>query len=155
MGQYEKDKKELIEKIEQLEHKLKKAKQAGDKPDVDKYSCLTDGFVPNGNANLGRPPRQPGHRPHRKHGQAMGGMNLEDFLAGGVDGARDLFNRFDVGDSDLGLQQGRGEIGAGLRILRSSTWGSSSSSPLARILCPPSWCRGKRARSGDSLLVGV
>ncbi len=86
MGQYEKDKKELIEKIEQLEHKLKKAKQAGDKPDVDKYSCLTDGFVPNGNANLGRPPRQPGHRPHRKHGQAMGGMNLEDFLAGGGGG---------------------------------------------------------------------
>ena len=30
MGQYEKDKKELIEKIEQLEHKLKKAKQSGD-----------------------------------------------------------------------------------------------------------------------------
>ena len=48
--------------------------------------CLTDGFVPNGNANLGRPPRQPGHRPHRKHGQAMGGMNLEDFLAGGGGG---------------------------------------------------------------------
>ena len=38
MGQYEKDKKELVEKIEQLEHKLKKAKQAGDKNDVDKYS---------------------------------------------------------------------------------------------------------------------
>ena len=38
MGQYEKDKKELIEKIEQLEHKLKKAKQSGDKDDVDKYS---------------------------------------------------------------------------------------------------------------------
>ena len=38
MGQYEKDKKELQEKIEQLEHKLKKAKQAGDKNDVDKYS---------------------------------------------------------------------------------------------------------------------
>ena len=197
MGQYEKDKKELLEKIEQLEHKLKKAKQSGDKDDVDKYSrkladrtgldlpftyvqgrgwsvdslpafspgdvqmfsgcrddqtsadvvaggqaggamtnaflavldnarhdlkyhelmdalhrelrrkrmsqkpqlsssqrfdlrdrvfCLTDGFVPNGNANLGRPPRQPGHRPHRKHGQAMGGMNLEDFLAGGGGG---------------------------------------------------------------------
>ena len=45
-----------------------------------------DGFVPNGNANLGRPPRQPGHRPHRKHGRAMGGMNLEDFLAGGGGG---------------------------------------------------------------------
>ena len=29
---------------------------------------------------------QPGHRPHRKHGQAMGGMNLEDFLAGGGGG---------------------------------------------------------------------
>ena len=101
MGQYEKDKKELVEKIEQLEHKLKKAKQSGDQADVDKYSqlsssqrfdlrdrvfCLTDGFVPNGNANLGRPPRQPGHRPHRKHGQAMGGMNLEDFLAGGGGG---------------------------------------------------------------------
>ena len=43
-------------------------------------------LVPNGNANLGRPPRQPGHRPHRKHGQAMGGMNLEDFLAGGGGG---------------------------------------------------------------------
>ena len=88
MGQYEKDKKELLEKIEQLEHKLKKAKQSGDKDDVDKYCvfCLTDGFVPNGNANLGRPPRQPGHRPHRKHGQAMGGMNLEDFLAGGGGG---------------------------------------------------------------------
>ena len=99
MGQYEKDKKELIEKIEQLEHKLKKAKQSGDKDDVDKYSRkladrraklaslgITDGFVPNGNANLGRPPRQPGHRPHRKHGQAMGGMNLEDFLAGGGGG---------------------------------------------------------------------
>jgi len=148
MGQYEKDKKELQEKIDQLEHKLKKAKQAGDKGDVDKYLvaggqaggamtnaflavldnarhdlkyhelmdalhrelrrkrmsqkpqlsssqrfdlrdrvfCLTDGFVPNGNANLGRPPRQPGHRPHRKHGQAMGGMNLEDFLAGGGGG---------------------------------------------------------------------
>ena len=38
MGQYEKDKKELLEKIEQLEHKLKKAKQSGDKDDVDKYS---------------------------------------------------------------------------------------------------------------------
>ena len=38
MGQYEKDKKELLEKIEQLEHKLKKAKQSGDKGDVDKYS---------------------------------------------------------------------------------------------------------------------
>ena len=38
MGQYEKDKKELVEKIEQLEHKLKKAKQAGDQADVDKYS---------------------------------------------------------------------------------------------------------------------
>ena len=38
MGQYEKDKKELQEKIEQLEHKLKKAKQAGDQADVDKYS---------------------------------------------------------------------------------------------------------------------
>ena len=134
MGQYEKDKAELLEKIEKLEHKLKKAKQEGDKDDVDKYSrkladrraklaslgkemdalqrelrrkrmsqkpqlsssqrfdlrdrvfCLTDGFVPNGNANLGRPPRQPGHRPHRKHGQAMGGMNLEDFLAGGGGG---------------------------------------------------------------------
>ena len=138
MGQYEKDKKELLEKIEQLEHKLKKAKQSGDKDDVDKYSrkladrraklaslgkdpipvtatvvaaapaapipvsatvvapapapipvsaaVVTDGFVPNGNANLGRPPRQPGHRPHRKHGQAMGGMNLEDFLAGGGGG---------------------------------------------------------------------
>ena len=35
---------------------------------------------------FGRPPRQPGHRPHRKHGQAMGGMNLEDFLAGGGGG---------------------------------------------------------------------
>ena len=34
MGQYEKDKKELQEKIEQLEHKLKKAKQAGDQADV-------------------------------------------------------------------------------------------------------------------------
>ena len=52
----------------------------------DRVFCLTDGFVPNGNANLGRPPRQPGHRPHRKHGQAMGGMNLEDFLAGGGGG---------------------------------------------------------------------
>ena len=29
---------------------------------------------------------EPGHRPHRKHGQAMGGMNLEDFLAGGGGG---------------------------------------------------------------------
>ena len=29
------------------------------------------------------PPRQPGHRPHRKHGQAMGGMNLEDHAGGG------------------------------------------------------------------------
>ena len=38
MGQYEKDKKELQEKIDQLEHKLKKAKQSGDKADVDKYS---------------------------------------------------------------------------------------------------------------------
>ena len=38
MGQYEKDKKELLKKIEQLEHKLKKAKQSGDKDDVDKYS---------------------------------------------------------------------------------------------------------------------
>ena len=38
MGQYEKDKKELQEKIEQLEHKLKKAKQSGDQADVDKYS---------------------------------------------------------------------------------------------------------------------
>ena len=38
MGQYEKDKKELVEKIEQLEHKLKKAKQSGDQADVDKYS---------------------------------------------------------------------------------------------------------------------
>ena len=38
MGQYEKDKKELQEKIDQLEHKLKKAKQAGDQADVDKYS---------------------------------------------------------------------------------------------------------------------
>ena len=52
----------------------------------DRVFCLTEGFVPNGNANLGRPPRQPGHRPHRKHGQAMGGMNLEDFLAGGGGG---------------------------------------------------------------------
>ena len=26
------------------------------------------------------------YRPHRKHGQAMGGMNLEDFLAGGGGG---------------------------------------------------------------------
>ena len=42
MGQYEKDKKELVEKIEQLEHKLKKAKQSGDKADVDK-SFLGDG----------------------------------------------------------------------------------------------------------------
>ena len=38
MGQYEKDKKELQEKIDQLEHKLKKAKQSGDQADVDKYS---------------------------------------------------------------------------------------------------------------------
>ncbi len=38
MGQYEKDKAELLEKIEKLEHKLKKAKQEGDKDDVDKYS---------------------------------------------------------------------------------------------------------------------
>ena len=38
MGQYEKDKKELVEKIEQLEHKLKKAKQSGDQADGDKYS---------------------------------------------------------------------------------------------------------------------
>ena len=38
LGQYEKDKKELIEKIDQLEHKLKKAKQSGDQADVDKYS---------------------------------------------------------------------------------------------------------------------
>ena len=41
MGQYEKDKKELQEKIEQLEHKLKKAKQAGDQADVDKYSAAS------------------------------------------------------------------------------------------------------------------
>ena len=47
--------------------------------------CLTEGFVPNGNRNLGRPPRQPGHRPH-KHGKPMGGMDLESFLAGGGGG---------------------------------------------------------------------
>ena len=113
MGQYEKDKAELLEKIEKLEHKdnarhdLKyhelmdalhrelRRKRMSQKPQLsssqrfdlrDRVFCLTDGFVPNGNANLGRPPRQPGHRPHRKHGQAMGGMNLEDFLAGGGGG---------------------------------------------------------------------
>ena len=47
--------------------------------------CLTEGFVPNRNRNLGRPPRQPGHRPH-KHGKPMGGMDLESFLAGGGGG---------------------------------------------------------------------
>ena len=59
MGQYEKDKKELVEKIEQLEHKLKKAKQSGDQADVDKYS--------------------------RKLADRRA-MNLEDFLAGGGGG---------------------------------------------------------------------
>ena len=77
MGQYEKDKKELIEKIEQLEHKLKKAKQSGDQADV---------VGPAPGASTPPTGLQPGHRPHRKHGQAMGGMNLEDFLAGGGGG---------------------------------------------------------------------
>ena len=32
----------------------------------------------------GRPPRQPGFRkPHKHGGSAMGGMDLESFLAGG------------------------------------------------------------------------
>mmetsp|Transcript_10851 Transcript_10851/g.33474 ORF Transcript_10851/g.33474 Transcript_10851/m.33474 type:complete len:497 (+) Transcript_10851:310-1800(+) len=45
--------------------------------------CLTDGFVPNGNSHLGRPPRQPGHKRKHKQGGALGGMDLESFLAGG------------------------------------------------------------------------
>ena len=48
---------------------------------------LTDGFVPNGNAHLGRPPRQPGHRRPHKHGKPMGDMDLESFLAGGAPAA--------------------------------------------------------------------
>ena len=86
MGQYEKDKAELLEKIEKLEHKdnarhdLKyhelmdalhrelRRKRMSQKPQLsssqrfdlrDRVFCLTDGFVPNGNANLGRPPASP------------------------------------------------------------------------------------------------
>ena len=63
MGQYEKDKKELLEKIEQLEHKLKKAKQSGDKDDVDKYS-----------------------RKLADRRAKLASLGIEDFLAGGGGG---------------------------------------------------------------------
>ena len=39
--------------------------------------------MPNGNSHLGRPPRQPGHKRKHKQGGALGGMDLESFLAGG------------------------------------------------------------------------
>ena len=60
----------------------------------------------------------------------------------------------DSGRGDLGPGENRfesrGEVRTGLRILRSSTWGSSS--PRWKN---PSGFKGKRDRSGDSLLVGV
>jgi hypothetical protein len=60
----------------------------------------------------------------------------------------------DSGRGDLGPGEnrfeGKGEVRTGLRILRSSTCGSSSSRWKN-----PSGFNGKRDRSGDSLLVGV
>ena len=38
MGQHERERRDLQEKIEKLEHKLAKAKQEGDAGDIDKYA---------------------------------------------------------------------------------------------------------------------